>query len=149
MSEWKKSIQGTYIKSKKLSLRSWILLVSLKQVKKLFKNLGQFNFQPIFVQEVTFKDKKTRTWIEKHVLLSVSIHSNLVGELIFLYHSGPHHLVASFIGALEGVPLQSKAWMELSFLDIETKVRIKLNSVVEKLTLRHNWRDQARRIKMT
>ena len=64
-------------------------------------------------------------------------------EPIFLYNSDPHHLVASFIGALENLAAQSKAKMKNLFLDIETTVKIKLGSILEKLTQRHNRREQA------
>ena len=69
--------------------------------QKLFKNLTKFDFESICVHEETFRDTNTRTWIRKHVPISVSISSNLVEEPIFLCNSDPHHLVASFIGALE------------------------------------------------
>ena len=69
--------------------------------QKFFKNLTKFDFESICVHEETFRDKNTRTWIGKHVPISVSISSNLVEEPIFLCNSDPHHLVASFIGALE------------------------------------------------
>ena len=86
---------------------------------------------------------KTATWMGKHVPISVSISSNLGEEPIFLYNSDPHHLVSSFIGTLEGLALQSKAQMKLLFLDIETKMKIMLGMILEKLTQRHNRREQA------
>ena len=64
-------------------------------------------------------------------------------EPIFLCNSDPHHLVASFIGALENLAYQSKAKMKNLFLDIKTTVKIKLGSILEKLTQRHNRREQA------
>ena len=64
-------------------------------------------------------------------------------EPIFLYNSDSHHLVASFIGALENLASQSKAEMTNLFLDIETTKKIKLGSILEKLTQRHNRREQA------
>ena len=111
--------------------------------QKLFKNLSVFDFESICVQEETFRDTKTTTWIGKHVPISVSIPSNFVEEPIFLCNSDPHHLVASFIGALENVASQSKAKMKNLFLDIETTIKIKLGSILEKLTQRHNRREQA------
>ena len=73
--------------------------------------------------------------------ISVSIFSDLVEEPIFLYNSDPHHLVSSFFGTLEGLASQSKAQKELLFLDIETTIKIKLGSILEKLTQRHNRRE--------
>ena len=52
----------------------------------------------------------------------------------FFFNSDPHHLASSFIGTLEGLALQSKAQMKLLFLDIETKIKINLGSILEKLT---------------
>ena len=64
-------------------------------------------------------------------------------EPIFLCNSDPHHLVAFFIGVLENLVSQSKAKMKNFFLDIETTIKIKLGSILEKLTQRHNRREQA------
>ena len=46
--------------------------------QNLLENLAMFDFESIGVQEETYKDTNTTTWIEKHVLISVSISSNLV-----------------------------------------------------------------------
>ena len=80
---------------------------------------------------------------QQDVPISVSISSNLVEEPIFLCNSDPHHLVASFIGGLENLASQSKAKMKNLFLEIETTIKIKLGSILEKLTQRHNRRKQA------
>ena len=64
-------------------------------------------------------------------------------EPIFLCNSDPHHLVASFIGALENIASQSKAKMKNLYLNIETPIKTKLGSTLEKLTQRHNRREQA------
>ena len=109
----------------------------------LFKNLAIFDFEPICVQEESFKDTDTTKWIGKHIPISVSISSNLVKEPIFLCNSNPHHLVTSFTGHLENLALQSKAIMENLFFDIGTTINIKLDSILEKLTQRHNRREQA------
>ena len=95
------------------------------------------------MQEESFKDTDTTKWIEKHIRISVSVSSNLLKEPIFLCNSEPHHLVTSFIGALENLALQSKAIMKNLFFDIETTINIKLGSILEKLTQRHNRREQA------
>ena len=111
--------------------------------QKLFKNLAIFDFESVCVQEETFRDTITTNWIGKHVPISVSISSNLVEEPIFLCNSGPHHLVASFIGVLENLASQSKAKMKNLFRDIETTIKIELGSILEKLTQRPNRRYQA------
>ena len=112
----KKVYPGTYIKSKKLSLTSWTLLVSSTQ--KLFQNLAMFDFEVVCVQEETFRDTKTTTWLRKRVPISVSTSTNLVKGPTFVCNSDPLHLVASLIGALEKLAFQSKAKMKGLFLDI-------------------------------
>ena len=105
--------------------------------QKLFKNLAIFDFETICVQEETFRETNTTSWIGKHVPISVSISSNLVEEPIFTYISDPHHLVASFTGTLENLASQSRAKMKNLFLDIKTTIKIKLGSILEKHTQRH------------
>ena len=143
VNEWKKFIGGTYIKSAKLSLTNWTLSVSSTLMnKKLFKKLAISHFESNCVQEETFRDANTITWIGNLVPISVSISLNLGEEPIFLCNFDSHHLVASFIGALENLALQSRAIMENLFFDIETTINIKLGSILEKLTQRHNRREQ-------
>ena len=125
-------------------MTSWFLSVSKRQV-----NINLSLTQPClilirFAHEETFKGTKLTTWIGKHVPIPVSVSSNLVEEPIFLCNSDPHHLVASFIGALEELAFQSKVQMKLLFLDIETAIENKLGSIVEKLSQRHNRREHAR-----
>ena len=112
--------------------------------QKLFENLAIFDFESICVQEETFRDTNTTTWIQKHVPISVSISSNLVEEPVFLCNSDPHHLVASFIGALENLASQSKPKMKILLLDIETTTKTKLRSILEEVNQRHNRRERAR-----
>ena len=138
------SIRGTDNKSEKLSLTSWTPSVSGTQVNKNFLKTAIFGFESICVQEESFKDTKTTTWKGKHVSFSVSIFSNLVEESIFLHNSDPHHLVSSFIKTLEGLASQSEAQIKLLFLDIETTIKIKLGSILEKLTQSHKRREHAR-----
>ena len=112
--------------------------------QKLFKNSAMFDFESICVQEESFKNTKTTTWVGKHVQISVSISSDLVEEPIFLYNSDPHHLVSSFNGTQEGLASQKKAQMKILFLDIKPTIRIRLGSILEKLTQRHNRQEHAR-----
>ena len=62
---------------------------------------------------------------------------------VLLCNSDPHHLVASFIGAVENLASQSKAKLKNLFPDIETTIKIKLGSILQKLTQRHKRREQA------
>ena len=104
----------------------------------LFMTLVIFDFETICVQEESFKDTATTKWIGKHIPILVSISSNLVKEPFFLCNSDPHHLVTSFIGALEKLALQRKALGRNLFFDIETTMKIKLGSILEKLTPSQN-----------
>ena len=110
---------------------------------KTLKNLAILDFVSICVQEETFRDTNTTIWIGKNVPISESIPSNLVEEPIFICNCDPHHLVASFIGALENLASQSKAKMKNLFLDTETTIKIKLGNILQKLTQRHNRRESA------
>ena len=104
----------------------------------MFKNLAVFDFESICVKDVNFKDTETTSWIGKHVPISVSISSNLIQEPIFLCSADPHHLVLSFVAALEGLAVQSKAQMKLKFLEVETAIKVKLSAVLEKLNKRRS-----------
>ena len=86
--------------------------------QELFKNLAIFEFECICVKEDSFKQTETAMWIGKHVPISVSISSNLIPEPIFLCNANPHHLISSFITALEGLATQSKAQMRLNFIEV-------------------------------
>ena len=83
--------------------------------------------------------------IEKHIPISVSYldSSKLVKEQIFLCNSDPRHLLTSSICAFENLALQSKAIMKHSFFNTKTTIKIKRGSILEKLTQRHNRREQA------
>ena len=81
----------------------------------LFKNLATFEFESICVRDESFKDNETTKWIGKHILFSVSISSNLFIVQNFHCNSDSHHLVTSFIGALENLALQSKTIMKNLF----------------------------------
>ena len=109
----------------------------------LFMNLAILDFEAFCVQEESFKDTDATKWMRKHIPVSVFISSNLKKEPIFLCNPDPHNLVTSFNGALENLALQSKAIMKIIFFDIETTINIKLGSILEKLTQRHNREEQA------
>ena len=111
--------------------------------QKLLKNFAMLDFESLCVQEETFRDTITTSWIGKHVPISVSLSSNLVEGPIFLCNFDPHHLVATFIGVLEILASQGKAKRKKLFPDKKTTIKIKLGSILEKLTQRHNRREQA------
>ena len=70
--------------------------------------------------------------------ISVAISSNLIGEPIFICNAIPHHLILSFITALEGLATRSRAQMKLNFIEVETAIRIKLCPILEQLNQRRN-----------
>ena len=106
------SIRRTYIKSEKLFDKLGFFVVKYTSQQKLIKKFAIFDFESICVQQETFRDTITTTWIGKDVPISVSISSNLVEEPLFLCNFDPHHPVASFIGTLESLASQSKAKMK-------------------------------------
>ena len=112
--------------------------IPYKNEQKLFKNLAIFDFESICVKEDSYKQTETTTWIGKHVPISVSFSSNLIPEPIFLCNANPHHLIWSFITALEGLATQSKAQMKLNFIEVETAIKTKLYAVLEQLNQRRN-----------
>ena len=95
------------------------------------------------MQKENFEDTDTKNWIGKHTPISVSNSLNLVKETCSLWNSDPHHLATSFTGALENLALQWKASRKSLFFDIETTLKIKLGSTLEKLTQRQNRWEQA------
>ena len=107
--------------------------IPYRNEQKLFKNLAIFDFESICVQENSYKQTETTTWIGKHVPISVSNSLDLIPEPIFLFNANPHHLISSFITAFEGLATQSKAQMKLNFFEVETAINIKLCARLEQL----------------
>ena len=95
--------------------------------QKLFKNTTKFDFESIRVQEDKFNDTDTTTRIVKHVLISVSISSNLDKQRIFSSNSNSRALVESSVDALDGLAIQNKAQIKLKFLEIENRVKTNFN----------------------
>ena len=116
--------------------------IAYSNEQTLFKKLATFDFESICVQDESFKDTETTKWIRKHFPISVSISPNLVKEPIFLSNCNPYHLVTSFNGALEILALQCKTIMKILFFHSETTLKCILGSFLEKLTQRHNRREQ-------
>ena len=112
--------------------------IPYRNEQKLFKNLAMFDFQSICVKEDSYKQTETTTWIGKHVPISVSISSNLIQEPIFPCNANPHHLISSFITALEGLATQSKAQMKFTFIEVETAIKINLCAILEQFNQRRN-----------
>ena len=109
----------------------------------LFKNIAIFDFESICVRKESFEDLEITKWIRNHIPILVSISSNIVKETIFLCNSDFHHLVTSFFGALEKLNFQSKTKTKNLFFDIKTTIKIKLGSIFEKFTQRHNRKEEA------
>ena len=57
--------------------------IPYKEDQKLFKNLAISDFESICVKRETYKETETTKWIGKHVLILVSISSDLTPEPIF------------------------------------------------------------------
>ena len=116
--------------------------IPYREDRKLFKHLAVFDFESICVKEETYKETETTKWIGKLVTISVSGSSNLIPQHIFLCNSNPRYLVSSFISALEGLATQSKAQIDLKFIEVETAIMIKLSSILEQLNQRHSQRQR-------
>ena len=89
------------------------------------------------------KDTDKIKWIKKQFPILFSVSSNFVKGPICRCNSDSHNLVTLFIGALENLALQRKTIMKSLFSDIKTTIKIKLGSILDKLTQRHNRREQA------
>ena len=76
----------------------------------LFKNLVVFDFESITVHDSSLNHTDSTTFIGKHVPISVSIHSNLIPEHIFICDINPRSLVTKF---LELLALSKRSSMEL------------------------------------
>ena len=108
--------------------------------RKLFKNLTVFDFESICVQKETFRD----TWIRKHVkylsAILQTLWKNQFSSTTMIPTTSLHRLLEHW-----------KVWRrkvkhKLNFYsnDIKTTSKIKLGSILEKLTQRHNRREHAR-----
>ena len=82
------------------------------------------------------QNTETKTWIGKHIPISVSVSSNLISMPELLCNSNPRVLVESFIDVVEGSATQSKAQMKLKFLEVETAMKSKLTRTPESLNER-------------
>ena len=104
--------------------------------QNLFNNLAVFEFESICIPEEKFKNTETRTWIGKHVPISVSISSSLIAMPKLLCKSSPRDLVELFIDAVEGLATQSKTQMKLKILAVETTIKSKQTRTLEFLNER-------------
>ena len=77
----------------------------------LFKNLVVFDFESITVHDHFLNHTDSTTFFGKRVLISVSIHSNLISEPIFICDLNPRCLVTKFL--LELLALSNRSSMEL------------------------------------
>ena len=68
----------------------------------------------------------------------------MIQQPILLRNTNPHHLVSSFITALEGLATQSKTQMKLKFIEIETATKIKLCKLQEELNQKQRRRNSDR-----
>ena len=91
----------------------------------LLRNFVVFDFEAICVQSVEANNTMTTSWIGTHVLVSVSISSNLLDEPVFLCENDTNRLIISFVAQLETLAAKNKAdlrpsswrWKQRSKLD--------------------------------
>ena len=108
--------------------------------QRLSKKKSSIGFRSFCFQEETFEDTNGATWIRKYVPISVSISSKNHNEPFLTCKSDRDHLVASFIRRLENSASQSRQKTKHLLLDIETSIKIDVDSIMEKLTQRCNRR---------
>ena len=112
--------------------------------EKLFKKLAIFGFQSVWVKKANSnKQTETTAWIGEYVPVSVSASSILIPEPFFLCNTNPHHLVSSFITALEELATQSKTQMKLKFIELESAIQIRLCALLEQI---NQIRNRAERV---
>ena len=97
-------------------------IISYSDDQKLLKNMALIDFESICVQVDKCCDTDTTIWIGKHVPLSASISFILIDQSTLWCNSNPGALVESFVDALDRLAIQSKAEMELKFVEIDTSV---------------------------
>ena len=97
--------------------------------QKLFKNMAIFELESICVQGDKSCLSDTTTCIVKHVLISVPFLSQLIDQTIFLCNFNPWALVESCVDALNELATQSKAQVNLQFLNTEISVKSKFNQL--------------------
>ena len=82
----------------------------------LFKSLAVFDFEAICVHPVDVSNTATTSWIGTHVLVSVSISSNLLDEPVFLCEKDPNCLIISYVAQLETLAAKKQSGVEAQVL---------------------------------
>ena len=135
--------QRRFTNWEKRFLKSWMHSTSHIEGSENCSRTWQYlTLSPFVSRKQTHTNKQTTTWIGKHGPIAVCISSNLIPEPIFLCNANPHHLVSSFITALEGLATQSNAQMKLNFIEVETAIKIKLRAILEQFNHRRNWAER-------
>ena len=106
--------------------------------QKLLRNLAIFDFESICVKEDSYEQTETTTLIGKHVPISFPISLKLIPEHIFLCNTNPLVIISPFVTAPEGLATQSKTQMKLIFIEVEIAFKIKLCTILEKLSQQCN-----------
>ena len=120
-------------------LKSWMHSTSHLEMSKNCSRIWQYlTLSPLVSRKQTHTNKLRLQRGSGSMYLFQFISSNLIPEPIFLCNANPHHLISSFITALEGLPTQSKAQIKLSFIEVETAIKIKLCAILEQLNQRRN-----------
>ena len=101
----------------------------------LFRNFVVLDFEAICVQSVEANNTQTTSWIGAHVLVSVSISSNLFEEPVFLCENDPNRLIISFVAQLETLAAKTKADLRSKFLTVEAEIKTRLNDVSSRLQI--------------
>ena len=116
--------------------------IPYREYQKLFKNLAVFDFESICNKEETYKKLKVQNGLEKMSLYQFQFRQTYYPNPLIFFSSDPRHLVSSFVSTLEGLATQSKAQMKLSFIEVETAIKIKLSSILQQLNQGHSQRER-------
>ena len=105
--------------------------------QKLFSNVAVFDFESICVPTEELKSTETTTWIGKHVLIFVSILSNLQDVTLFLCEKDPELLIIALVSSFELLAEKSsRLQMRTKFEEIENTVNDRVKKIFNKLKAR-------------
>ena len=136
--------QRMFTNWEKQFLKSWMNSIShIKLIKKIVQDFGNIRLWGHLCQRRLLQtnwdynmDREACSYISFYLV-------KLDPRTIFLWNANPHHLISSFITALEGLATHSKTQMKLNFFELEAAIKIKLCAILEQLNQRRN---QAERV---
>ena len=108
----------------------------VSEVNKLFINLEIFDFESICVPTEELKEKQTKTWIGKHVPISVYMSPNLIDEPFFLFKKDLQKSIIDFVSNLELIAEKSKLEMRTKLQGIQVAINERMKKIFYQLNER-------------